>query len=806
VIPLASLMALWALSAATTLSAALQRRDSATIFDRIATPVGGVLAAIEQERAAATVALAAPSSGNVTRFQGLTAKTDAAVATFRKTSLAPETYDLVKDPTPQRLQELDRSLGALRTIRSQVDSRGITPLRVIERYSDLFDSGMGLMTTLVQVDDVAVYRQGNAVLAIFWSQDMMLRESAVLSAARVGTNNKMTAADRTAFAEWAGSRQVFFGIARAGLQGEIAQILQRLANAPAFGTYLSLESGVVDEGTAPRMREWQATIGTLTPMWAKTTQQSADVLTNKIVDSTRQKIMVRFYAVGGAGLLAVIAAVALSLLFARRLTKELRGLERTAQVLAHDRLPRVVARLRRGERVDGEVEAPRPATGGTREIARVSDAFAEVQRTAIGSAVGEAELRASINRVFVNLSWRSQSLLHRQLRLLDEMERRASSPEELEDLFRLDHLTTRMRRHAEGLVILSGSPAMRAWDHPVAAEDLVRAAIAEVEDYKRVEVVVGAMAAAVTGAAVADVIHLLAELIENATSFSPPNTEVTVWVDTVANGLAIEVVDRGFGLHADERAELNRRISNPVEFDLADTDRLGLFVVARLAAMHGIIVSLQPSAYGGTTAVVLIPHSLVVLEGEAPPVHSTLLNGTGTRRGRVARAVQYPDRPSGPVLSEPIFHPSSPGSPASLDNPLAAAGDGAASPRDATAHGPTGSHGPTAPHRAADRRGATSPEDTADPESSEITGRLPRRVRQRNLAPQLRRPAHGDAGGRPPEDNFAEPSPEFSRHLMTSLQSGWVRGRADEETDDNDPRDNWGDDGEDHERGNPGVR
>ncbi|WP_433236590.1 hypothetical protein [Actinomadura nitritigenes] len=167
-------------------------------------------------------------------------------------------------------------------------------------------------------------------------------------------------------------------------------------------------------------------------------------------------IMFRFYLAGGAGLLAVAVSIAVSLAFARRLAAELCSLQRTAQEPARDRLPRVVARLRRGERIDVTVEAPPPVTGRTREIALVAEAFEAVQRTAVRTAVGEAELRASISKVFVNLSWRSRSLLHRQLRLLDEMERRAASAEELDELFRLDHLTTGMRRHAEGLVILAG--------------------------------------------------------------------------------------------------------------------------------------------------------------------------------------------------------------------------------------------------------------------------------------------------------------------------------------------------------------
>jgi hypothetical protein len=196
--------------------------------------------------------------------------------------------------------------------------------------------------------------------------------------------------------------------------------------------------------------------------------------------------------------------------------------------------------------------------------------------------------------------------------MLDEMERSASDPKALEDLFRLDHLTTRMRRHAEGLVILSGTSPGRGWSRPVHVEDVLRAAISEVEDYKRVEIVVVSGQAAVIGEAVADIIHLLAELIENATVFSPAPTEVLVRGEMGANGFAVDIIDRGIGLDQAELDALNLRLSRPPEFDLAVTDRLGLFVVSRLAGRHGIRVALQPSLYGGVSAVVLIPRRLIV--------------------------------------------------------------------------------------------------------------------------------------------------------------------------------------------------
>ncbi len=222
-------------------------------------------------------------------------------------------------------------------------------------------------------------------------------------------------------------------------------------------------------------------------------------------------------------------------------------------------------------------------------------------------------MRRGLNDVFRSLARRSQSLLHRQLTLLDQMERRATDPEALDDLFRLDHLTTRMRRHSEGLVILAGAPPGRGWSSPVRMLDVMRGAIAEVEDYARVSVATRSQAA-LSGSAVADVIHLLAELIENATTLSPPYTSVRVAGDTVANGFAIAVEDRGLGMSAQRIGEFNDRLANPPEFNPSDSEQLGLFVVSQLARRHGVKVTLKSSPYGGTEAVVLIPRHLVVTE------------------------------------------------------------------------------------------------------------------------------------------------------------------------------------------------
>ncbi len=241
-----------------------------------------------------------------------------------------------------------------------------------------------------------------------------------------------------------------------------------------------------------------------------------------------------------------------------------------------------------------------------------------MQAAAVAAAVNQARLRKGVNQVFLNISMRNQSLLHRQLGLLDSMERRTSEPEALAGLFRLDHLTTRMRRHAEGLIILSGSVPGRGWRDPVPVVDVLRAAVAEVEDYVRADVT-SESDDLVAGIAVNDVIHLVAELVENAAVFSPPSTRIEVRAERVGTGLVAEVEDRGLGLSAEELADINGRLASSPEFDLARSEQLGLYVVGQLAARHDIKVSLRRSVYGGTTAVILLPFDVVVRREEAGP-------------------------------------------------------------------------------------------------------------------------------------------------------------------------------------------
>jgi HAMP domain-containing protein len=308
----------------------------------------------------------------------------------------------------------------------------------------------------------------------------------------------------------------------------------------------------------------------------------------------------------------LVLAVGLSLLVARSMLRPLRVLRASATDLATSRLPSVVAKLQRstGHAPDLSHEMEPVVVPSRDEIGEVAAAFNAVNQVAVRVAAEQAALRLSIGDIFLNLARRSQGLIDRQLELIDELEDEADS-QTLMSLFKLDHLATRMRRNAENLIVLSGAEPPRRWTEPIPLGDVARGAIGEVEEYERVEL--EAMdEVGVPGHAVADIIHLLSELIENATSFSPPGTMVRVGGQPTGAGYVVEVEDQGLGMSDDELFEANERLANPPTIDFAVSRVLGLFVVGRLAQRYNIRVQLRHSSYGGITALVMLPTSVVI--------------------------------------------------------------------------------------------------------------------------------------------------------------------------------------------------
>ena len=293
------------------------------------------------------------------------------------------------------------------------------------------------------------------------------------------------------------------------------------------------------------------------------------------------------------------------------MVRPLHRLRTGALEVAGERLPEAVRRMSEtdGEGVPLDVEPI--DVDSSDEIGEVARAFDQVHREALRLAANEAALRGNVNAMFVNLSRRSQSLVERQIRLIDDLEQGEQDPERLSSLFQMDHLATRMRRNSENLLVLAGHEESRRWNQPVALVDVLRAALSEIEQYERVSLNVQP-GIAVRGQAVSDVVHLTAELVENATSFSPAETPVTIAGHLLSSGgVLLEITDQGVGMGAEEMAHANWRLDNPPVVDVAVSRRMGLFVVARLAARHGIRVRLRPAASGGLIALVWLPDEAI---------------------------------------------------------------------------------------------------------------------------------------------------------------------------------------------------
>jgi signal transduction histidine kinase len=350
-------------------------------------------------------------------------------------------------------------------------------------------------------------------------------------------------------------------------------------------------------------------------------------LVNSITDRTtqlRNAAVVSAIVVGIAVLLLLGLALLFTVVVARSMVRPLRRLRAGALEVAGVRLPETVRRMSESEGTAAPLEVEPIDVDSSDEIGEVARAFDQVHREALRLASNEAALRGNVNAMFVNLSRRSQSLVERQIRLIDDLEQGEQDAERLANLFQMDHLATRMRRNSENLLVLAGHEVSRRWSQAVALVDVLRAAVSEIEQYERVKLNVQP-GISVRGQAVNDVVHLIAELVENASSFSAADTPVMVSGHLLnSGGVLLDITDRGVGMGAEEMAHANWRLDNPPVVDVAVSRRMGLFVVARLAARHGIRVRLRPASAGGLTALVWLPDEAISHEAGTAP--------TGMRR------------------------------------------------------------------------------------------------------------------------------------------------------------------------------
>jgi signal transduction histidine kinase len=832
-VPVLSLVGIYVFAIGSTARDAVNLSRANAVKNAVGNPIAAFMNQLSTERLLAIVYMASPSGANLAKLNVQVTKTNAATADLNSALKSGSTVADASPAEKQAIAALLKGTASLPSVRSQVSAQIIPSSRALSEYNTIVQQSYRVLSAAIhQQNNAQVVAQALAFVRMGQSGDRLAQENTLLVAGQ--TSQQFSRSNLQTFTQLVGARRALYNLTLPDLDPQYRAYYTRAVSPRQYLALLSLEN-TVTSGTQPGAvpavppLAWQQAVGAVGTGLQTASQQAANALTSQ-ANSQATGAYLRLILVGGLGLVAIAISIALGLWIGRRLVRELSSLRQTALELANERLPDVVSRLAAGEEVDASAQAP-PITATSDEVRQVGEAFATVQQTAVEAAVGQAKLRQGISHIFRNLARRSQSLLHRQLTLLDAMERRAREPQELDDLFRVDHLATRMRRHAESLIILSGDAPARGWRNPVPLVDVLRAAVAEVEDYTRIKVSATTQAS-LAGPAVGDVIHMIAELAENATIYSPPQTPVLITGSVVGQGFAVEIEDRGLGMSTAHRDEINAQLENPPAFDLSGSDQLGLFVAGQLAKRQNIRISLRSSAYGGTTAIVLIPRSLVVPEGAAAKDATPLPAGSSPqiRAARHAFASGHelpaPDesQPEPPASPIPVAVTGLRGEwgPA-LDWPETTPGGSAESTgyrsestdyrsestgyrsestgyrSESTDYGPLGYPGtgtvgrPTefSPLHTDGGNGPSSVIPATDEEAAEadLDDGLPRRVRQASLAPQLRdtpaRPGpSADLGvlAEPPPTEWSaaerERSPEETRVTMSAIQRGWERGRS----------------------------
>ncbi len=611
--PLLPLLGIWFFSTNESLGSALALLNSRATADDAGIPANLVVTEVQVERKLSVVNLGQPLQPVLVAQRQ---KTDEVIATFQRLSSSARLRDAATDLTLSHLARLNDSLDRINILRSGVDENRFTRVQAMAGFNEIIDRAFTMYSSIGGVDDQELSRQAASIIALTEARDMLSREDALVSGmlqAQTATIPEVVEVVQTI-----GLNRFQLSNATRNLPAADQNAYQQLTASVPFQNLRAMEERLISQAGPNRALPIDA-------LWWQTTYAEVDRQLFELGDAATKRtiaaatstaigVILRLVIAGGLGLVVIVILIVVSIRIARSLIRRITEVRLSALELADVSLPTAVTKLRRGE----HVEIPPLPAPETDELGQLGNAFAAVHRTAIESAVQEAALRSGLNQVFLNIGRRSQTLVHRQLSLLETMERRVTAPAELEELYRVDHLAVRMRRYAEDLVILAGAVPGRGWRYPVPLTDVLRSAMSEVEDYTRVSVI-AVPEVSLAGRAVSDVIHLIAELLENATTFSPKDTQVKLLGQMLPNGFAVEIEDRGVGMPPEEVADANARLANPPDFDPARSSRLGLFVVARLAARHGIKVSLQSSAFGGITAVTLLPNEIIVKKSSEMP-------------------------------------------------------------------------------------------------------------------------------------------------------------------------------------------
>ena len=485
---LLSLTALWAFTAWVTVRDGVNMLGVATLSTDVVDPSERLIAELQVERRLTAITL-----GTEHRQREVLAaqrgRTDAASADFRELTSSGAVKALGSAALQQRIAETRQLLDDLTATRKAVDSGRANRIWAAAKFTDIVDAIFRTFDSLATLDDEELAKDTRTLIMMNRARDMLSQEDALVMGAV--TAGRFAPGEQTRFTQIVGTRRFITDQAVVELPAADQAAFRRMAGGEQFTRLRAMEDRLIEDSSAVSAAVIDAT------RWSADAQAAQSRLTEVVLTAgsgvversgpVAAGVILRLSLAGGLGLLAVIASVVLAITTARALVQQLEKLRAAAWELANERLPSVVERIGHGESVDVEKEAP-PLKFGDDQIGQVGQAFNAVQQTAIKVAAEQAQLRRDIADILRNLARRTQSLVHRQLSVLDVMERRENDPQELRDLFRLDHLATRMRRYAENLLVLSGAAPGRAWRDAVPMIDVVRGSLAEIEDYTRVDV------------------------------------------------------------------------------------------------------------------------------------------------------------------------------------------------------------------------------------------------------------------------------------------------------------------------------
>jgi signal transduction histidine kinase len=641
-IPSVALILLWLAAALYLGGTGFYDQQVASGVRSVSIPAVTGLASVEKERQLSMAYLAAPHvdlqpllTQQKLSDQGLSSMQTAAGSVLAH---APQTL-------VDRFAALTRYIDQLPNIRGRIDAGVATTTEVSSFYNGLLDAATDLFGTQARVvPDAAVVPGAIAATNVFHISDLMSRAGSLIAGSLA--SGKLNQSDYLQFTSLVGAYHSLLTTTEGDLRPDVQNQYHTLAGTTSWQQLVAAENTIIEHGAwtagvpgdMPSATNWQDLTNAVSSGLATMTITQADqVSAQALSDGDTQLLQL------GIALVVALLVVIASIWWARRqssvlvdsaLVTRLAKLRTDAQDLVSVRLPELVGRLRSGDVLEPEQQLPELHYGEGDEIEQVATAISAALREAVTAAAGEAQARNALNTVFRGIARRNQLPLYNLLSLLDSLEQTEQDSTALERLYRLDHEATRARRNSENLIILSGGDLGHHLPGPVRMRDVLRSAISETHEYQRVKLKGQVPDVAIASDAVTGLIHLIAELLENAARFSPPSYEVLVRSMPAQAGVIVEVEDRGLGIPTDRRERVNTMLADPPEVDvmaIGDGSQLGFWVIASLIKRFGFKVALRESDYGGILAIVRVPNQLVVTES----AQETPRNGSnGAFQGR----------------------------------------------------------------------------------------------------------------------------------------------------------------------------